>query len=341
MSPGPGRSFLLGLLVLLAGRTLGANSWCRTGDARSFQIVDGTVLVREGAGVSALDPWSGEPLWRQELAAETTAGPLALGGEVAVGTGDAVVYLDRSTGRKLRSVAVGGRVERLVGPPLVAVVRVAGRAELWSMAAPGSVRATRVVGSDVFDVRARGGVVAAIVGLSDELPAEVAGFDAVTLREVWGGLHRGATRFYEVAEELVVHRFTVERGREFLPIAEESGSPKPPLPERAGTIGYAEVTWELQYRESEPSLRRSARGDGKRVWEVPIPGPPDAWTRCGDEVWLHAGDQLVGIDWRDGRTIGRITLQGSFDELIVHGGMAVVRGTDGELRGLALYSQAR
>lgn len=91
----------------------GEQLWSRNLSLRSSPlVVDGHIDVATAAGnVLSLDSKSGATFWRQKLGDSELVGPILTGKRLMVGDASGHVYTLDTTGRKLASVAIPGRVD--------------------------------------------------------------------------------------------------------------------------------------------------------------------------------------------------------------------------------------
>ena len=296
--------------------------WCRPLEAEGVEVADDRVFAHGPTGVTALDARTGRTIWEQPLAADGAA-IAVVGPRVAVGVGPELLWLDARLGAVLDRVALALPVRRILTAPMVVVTQGPTGAALVAMDDEGRPAAVLAVGREIYDAVLHDGNLVAIVGHGDDQPIELQGVDPFTLAPRWRRQFTVAARFYERGATLLVHRWTLEQGRLFLPLDAASGVLGEPLPPRALSVGYEDLTWELQASPEPPVVRR-AGGDGLPRWKAPLPAAADGWAVTRKHLVIHADPWLLALEMESGALVGRSFQPGPVSEIVANTGIAIV-----------------
>jgi hypothetical protein len=241
--------------------------------------------------VVALDARTGARRWEAQVAIDCGYGRTGLAvtdGSVVVGSGQALLILDRASGALRHTLALGGDVEDLVASPLAVVVRTGPDSEdlLAIDDQSGLVTATTPFHELVHHIIGAGSHV--VLSTSGH---RVIGLRAGDLAEAW---RREGFKGVERIDG-VIHLLGPDY--EVLPLADPS----------TGTVGplhRGRSTQECVSPDTFPSgLRTAARGQGLPclalqrydpltatvLWETQMPQVPERSTRVGEVLLVHVG----------------------------------------------------
>ena len=311
-------------------------AWRHPAPVLAVATAPGVVYLLESDRVDAREAATGRRLWSTPVPnPESSAGALAVVGDrLAVGVGEHILLLGRSTGRELCSVPVGLPVRRLLATSQGAIAVVSGsggsaEARVLALDREGRIRGSHWAGESVYDLVEAQGLLVGIFGVSDEMPTVLVGLDPTHLTRQWERLFTVTGRFYRWRGALLVHRWTKERGRSFLPLDAASGRTGMPFPEREPSAGYSDLEWDLQVK-AEPVALRLCGPAGHPVWESELPGVPEAWARDASGIFLAIGGEVLSLDPGTGRVVNAIGVVGEVQELSISDSLMLVR-TDAEL----------
>lgn len=299
-------------------------AWRRAMAVDRWVLADGVVYASGPGGVSAVDARSGALLWSTPLPAGddgapawSRQGPVVLPSTVAVSRSATVHLLGRRDGRRRGAVEIGGPVEKLVGPPLVAWTPHGwSEAELLGVD-DGAGRVVARTTGPFQHLGVSGGFVVVITS-EPHRPSELRGLDPVTLRELWRRDLGSEGGFVFAAPErpgLHVRQDPFGGPPRLLPFDARTGTPGVPLPSppdpNPGATSQVMpldqwTSWDLQadLAGSEPRLRRIEARDGHVVWSRTLPCTPVDWAHDDEELWVACAGRargfLVTLGWRDG-----------------------------------------
>lgn len=314
----------------------------------------GAVFILAKDRLLAHNVATGALLWEQKSVAGqcpfSWQEPLRVIGDVVVAAvGEHLFLVERETGRILHTVALGERMIRLAGPPLVVeVMKGQGSSprtyELLSVdSKTGQVVARLALKDSLTDLDIFGqvAVVVAASGTGGQSAYDVTGLALPGLKELW----RTTGRFHGAeliggAWYLLYEDWARSHILGFYPLDPRTGRQGTPLPARASPNSNNDygirLPFELELVASNSGkllLRRNGVPDARSLWTTELPGVLTAWVRDGDRLYVHCSPKGRGmfmvIDWATGAVREAAYGLRSVYQVATSGGLVILAGEEG------------
>ncbi|MEO8500206.1 MAG: PQQ-binding-like beta-propeller repeat protein [Vicinamibacteria bacterium] len=289
----------------------------------ALAVQGGTLFILAKDRLEAHNAETGALLWEQKSVAGDCPynwqQPLQLMGDVVVAAaGDQLFLVEGSSGRVRQAIALGGRMIRLAGPPIVVeIIKGKGNAartyELLSVdLKTGQVVGRRPLDDSVSDLDVFGDVAVVSASVRGKPTHETTGLGLPGLNELWQltGRFYGAELIGGVPY-LMYEDWARSHIIDFHRLEPRAGRLGTKLPPRASgnynnNFGM-NLPFELEIAEAtgdKVRLRRNGVADAKALWTTELPGIFTAWAREGERLYLHCGlggrGALVVLDWTTG-----------------------------------------
>lgn len=362
--PGAARRLVVLLLPLIAAAPLVADDeevddrglptpvelWRWRGSAQSLLAGSDLLFVAGKGRVTAIDPRDGEVAWSSVIGTESEdcggdhAAPVAVGDRLFVPVGDSVAVLDTDDGTLIARVRLGGTVDRVLGPPVVAQATVGERWVLVRFDERSGAEVARIelpAGTSLERFGARFTVhVVEGPGDPDETTTTVLGLDE-QLRVDWRHELTGYFVVTRQGEQLRVFDHWQRQKPPLRLLDPQSGELRPAAARALDrffsfTCSDAQGGRPLDLEVSNDLMRSTFRRPGDESWKLDLPGSAQECTRSGPRLLVRLDrfgtrDLLAVARESSGRLENLLHLPAGVTSLLAAGDRAILVMGDDQL----------